>query len=197
MSSTEHVSAAKKAWRHTLLERRAAVSETTRSAENAALRGSVLEWVDAEGMAVVCAYVPMGGEPGSRELLDALRERGTRVLLPIVVRGGPLDWAEYFGPDSLRPATFGLLEPTSTRLGSEAIAEADGVLVPALAIDQRGVRLGQGAGYYDRSLPKAGPVPLVGVVRDTEFVEELPGEAHDVRVGGVLTPGRGLVRLPV
>ncbi len=84
------------------------------------------------------------------------------------------------------------------RQGPTTIGAADAVLVPALAVDHQGVRLGRGAGYYDRSLPMAAPsAPRIGIVRDGEFVVELPGEAHDVRMTGVLTPRRGVVALPV
>nr|BFF01248.1 hypothetical protein GCM10020241_29230 [Streptoalloteichus tenebrarius] len=87
-----------------------------------------------------------------------------------------------------------MLEPTGPRLGPEAVGEAEVLFVPALAVDSRGVRLGRGGGYYDRSLPLARPgALLVAVVRDSEFVDELPAEPHDVRVGAVLTPTRGLV----
>jgi 5-formyltetrahydrofolate cyclo-ligase len=181
-----------------LLEQRRSAAETTRSAETAALRGSLLPWIEKHRITTICAYVPVQGEPGSPELLDALREAGCRVLLPIVVGSAPLDWAEYSGVDSLRPARFGLLEPSGTRLAPEAIAEADAVLVPALAVDHQGVRLGRGAGHYDRSLPAASSrAALIGVIRDDEFVSELPGEDHDVRMNAVVTPDRGVVELPV
>ena len=138
--------------------------------------------------------MPVRGEPGSTELLDALRAAGHRVLLPVVVGAAPLDWAEYAGPESLDRARYGLLEPNGPRLGAAELGAADAVLVPALAVDERGVRLGRGAGHYDRSLPLADPAAqLIGVVRDAEFVAELPGEEHDIRMHAVITPGRGLV----
>lgn len=172
--------------------------ETTRSAENAVLKTTLLRWVKQHGIATIAAYVPMNIEPGEPELLDALRAAGCRVLLPIVVGAEPLEWAEYTGPDSLCPAAYGLQEPTGARLGSSEIAEADGVLIPGLAVDHQGVRLGRGAGHYDRSLPMAGSnAVLIGVVRDEEFVAELPGESHDVRLGAVLTPHGGVRDLPV
>lgn len=162
------------------------------------LRSALSRWIDESGIRTVCAYVPVGGEPGSLALLDAIRAAGCRVLLPVVVGSAPLDWAVHEGEDSLQRADFGLLEPSGERLGDRAVAEAEGVLVPALAVDRRGVRLGRGAGHYDRSLPLASDdVELVAVVRDSEFVDELPGEEHDVRMGAVLTPERGVVRLPV
>lgn len=198
MSSLAESRTTKSEWRRKLLEQRREVAEDTRSTEDSALQEAVLSWLDGRGARTVTAYVPVGGEPGSPSLLDALRDAGLRVLLPIVVGHEPLEWAAYTGPDSLRPARFGLLEPAGDRLGRAAIGEADALLVPALAVDHQGVRLGRGAGHYDRSLPLAAPgAALIGVVRDGEFVAELPGEPHDVRMTGVLTPRRGVVALPV
>lgn len=131
-------------------------------------------------------------------MLDDLRAAGRRLLLPVVVGAAPLDWVEYVDAGALTPARFGLLEPVGPRLGPGVLAEADAVLVPALAVDRRGVRLGRGGGHYDRSLPLVGePTELIGVVRDRELVDELPSEEHDVRLTGVLTPSRGVVRLSV
>ncbi len=140
----------------------------------------------------VCAYVPVGSEPGTVEFLDRLRAAGATVLLPIARAPGPLDWARYDG--ELVPAPFRLREPPGPRLGIEAVAAADVVLVPALAVDRRGVRLGRGAGHYDRTLARAGG-RLIAVVFDDEVVEQLPAEPHDVRVGWALTPGGGLFEL--
>ncbi|MFD6071677.1 5-formyltetrahydrofolate cyclo-ligase [Amycolatopsis lurida] len=149
---------------------------------------------------VVCAYVPFGTEPGSTTLLDQLADQGKRVLLPIVPdTPGPLEWAGFEGPSSLGPGKLrGLLEPTGRRLGPDTLGTADLVLIPALAVDDEGVRLGRGAGYYDRSLSFAAPdAALIAVVRDAELVRELPAEPHDVRMTGVLTPEHGLAPRPV
>lgn len=188
----------KKKWRDRLKSGRSGVSAEVHAAEARALAEFAWEYVGELGPVTVCGYVPVGTEPGSLELFDGLRERGCRVLLPIVTSSGPLDWAEYTGPDSLRPAAYGLLEPAGERLGAEAVRQASVVLVPALGVDAHGVRLGRGAGHYDRSLPFAAPsAVLIGVVRDDDFVDDLPGEAHDVRMNAVLTPQRGVVRLPL
>ncbi len=144
----------------------------------------------------LCAYVPIGSEPGSVQMLDEVAEHGVRILLPIVSGRGPLDWAWYDGREYLRPGPYGLYQPSGERLGESALRIADVVLVPALAVDRNGTRLGRGAGYYDRSLSLATPgTPLVAVVRDPELFDQLPAEPHDVMVTGVLTPGRGLLRL--
>jgi len=145
----------------------------------------------------VCAYWPVGFEPGSPELLDGLVRRGCRVLLPVVDSSGPLEWGEYTGAGSLQRGPLGLLQPVGPLLGRAAIATAVLVLVPALAVDRTGVRLGRGGGHYDRTLPLATPgTPLVAIVRDDEVLAALPVQPHDVPVTAALTPGRGLVPLP-
>src|SRR6476661_4374250 len=89
-----------------------------------------------------------------RRPLDAAVAAGKRVLLPVVVAGLDLDWAVYTGPSGLGPAVRGVLEPTGPRLGKDAIAQADVVLVPGTAVSSTGARLGQGGGCYDRALPR-------------------------------------------
>jgi 5-formyltetrahydrofolate cyclo-ligase len=193
----------KAAWRVRLMAARQAVPAQTRAAEALALARVVEEGLGGDdtlgGSAdTVCAYVPREAEPGSLALLDALRSRGLRVLVPVVVGTAPLDWGEYLGVESLRPGPFGLCEPSGPRLGPGAVRAVDAVLVPALAVDRRGVRIGRGGGHYDRSLALVEPgMPLIAVVRDDELVDELPAERHDVGMSAVLTPRRGLLRLPL
>ncbi|MFD8492295.1 5-formyltetrahydrofolate cyclo-ligase [Amycolatopsis sp. NPDC059657] len=190
----EHLSKAE--WRSRITTERRSMDAESHAAEALALAASAARLPGS----VVCAYVPFGTEPGSPALLDQLRDQGKRVLLPIVPETpGPLDWAHYEGPSTLGPGRLrGLMEPLGSRLGVDAIGAADLILVPALAVDDDGVRLGRGAGYYDRSLVFAAPgVELVAVVRDAELVRRLPAEAHDVRMSGALTPGQGLVTRPV
>ena len=187
----------KQDWRAELLARRAALDPAVREAEAVALAATLARLpLDAAGEIWVAAYVPVGGEPGSTVMLDELRAAGARVLLPLTGPPGPLDWAEYTGEQGLQRARYGLLEPSGARLSPAALGWANTVLVPALAVDRRGVRMGRGAGYYDRTLPAARPgARLVAVVRDEELLDLLPEEPHDVRMGWALTPGAGLTRL--
>ncbi|MCW2599584.1 MAG: 5-formyltetrahydrofolate cyclo-ligase [Frankiales bacterium] len=132
----------------------------------------------------VAAYVPVGDEPGVPPQLGW--------LLPVLLPGGDLDWAEFTG--ELQQTTRGLREPVGPRLGVDAIADCDLVLVPALLVDRHGNRLGKGGGSYDRALPRATGL-TVALLYDGELVDTLPAEAHDVRVAAVATPLGGLVRL--
>jgi 5-formyltetrahydrofolate cyclo-ligase len=181
--------------RRELITARRTVAEAVHAAEATALSRHIL---DLAAKGTVCAYVPVGLEPGSVAMLDTLRRAGTRVLLPMAVTDAdgtplPLCWGEY-RPGELVAARFGLLEPGGSRLPAATLAEAGLVIVPALAVDRRGVRLGRGAGFYDRSLPLRDPAArLMAVVRDDELLDEVPAEPHDVRMTDALTPGRGVV----
>ena len=191
--------ASKAVWREQLLAARRCVADDVRAAEARAL-SEHLEPVVNDG-STVCAYVPVDTEPGSVEMLDMLLRRSVRVLLPVARTAAddmplPLRWGEY-RPGALIPGRWGLLEPSVPVLPESALAEARLVLVPALAVDRRGVRLGRGRGFYDRSLDGSNPqARLIAVVRDAEFVDELPAEPHDVLMTHVLTPTRGLIALP-
>ncbi|WP_298801840.1 5-formyltetrahydrofolate cyclo-ligase [uncultured Pseudokineococcus sp.] len=161
-----------------------------------------------EGGTVAC-YASRGGEPGTAALVRALAARGTTVLLPHTHdgsdgRGTRLGWGRAPGtaPGSApgRPGAGdeAPLVP-GPDLGPGALQAADVVLVPALAVDTAGRRLGKGGGYYDRALGELRDhrgwlPPVVALVHDDEVldaaVEPVPAEAHDVRVSHVATPGR-------
>ena len=146
-----------------------------------------LAWEPVRRAATVAAYVSVGHEPGTGLLLDALRARGTRVLLPVLRPDNDLDWAAYDG--SLAAATRGLLEPTGPLLGLEAIAGADVVLVPGLAVSSSGDRLGRGGGSYDRALARvAAGTPVAVVLHPDEVGLPVPTEPHDRPVTYALTP---------
>jgi 5-formyltetrahydrofolate cyclo-ligase len=188
----------KAALREQLLAARDHVASEVRAAE-ARVLGERLEALVGDG-STVCAYVPVGSEPGSIEMLDMLLRRSVRVLLPVARTTDdgtplPLWWGEY-RPGGLVRGRWGLLEPPEPWLPGAALAEAALVIVPALAVDRRGVRLGRGGGFYDRSLNARDPgAHLAAMVRDTELVDALPADPHDVPMTHALTPGLGLVAL--
>ncbi|MEU8791155.1 5-formyltetrahydrofolate cyclo-ligase [Streptomyces sp. NPDC048643] len=162
----------------------------------AALAVRALELPELAHARSVAAYVSVGSEPGTLALLDALHARGVRVLLPVLLPDNDLDWGVYEGAGSLAPVRHGtrmaLQEPVGARLGPEAVGGADVVLLPGLAVDGRGMRLGRGGGSYDRVLARleraeADPA-LVVLLYDTEVVERVPAEAHDRPVHAVVTP---------
>ena len=140
----------------------------------------------------VAAYASVGTEPDTQPLLAALPP-GVTVLLPVLLPDGDLDWAEHDG--RLVPAGRGLQEPAGRRRGPDAVAGCDLVVVPALAVDLAGTRLGRGGGSYDRALRRARGL-TVALLHDGELVDELPREPHDVPVDAVVMPATGLRRVP-
>jgi 5-formyltetrahydrofolate cyclo-ligase len=166
----------------------------------AALAGRALGLPELAGARTVGAYVSVGSEPGTLALLDALRARGVRVLLPALLPDHDLDWGAYTGEGSLARVQHGgkiaLFEPAGERLGPDAVTAADVVLLPGLAADTRGMRLGRGGGSYDRvlaRLERAGAQPaLVVLLYDWEVVDHVPSEAHDRPVHAVVTPERAV-----
>ncbi|HET9656332.1 MAG TPA: 5-formyltetrahydrofolate cyclo-ligase [Kineosporiaceae bacterium] len=192
------VSSAKRALRARIRAERRGRDPRQRQDDAEALAVVIRELPEIKASRCVTAYVSMPTEPATGPLRKALHNAGIRVLLPIVLPGGVLEWAEDSG--LLRPASGpGGDEPIGPRLGVAAIATADVILIPALAVDTLGYRLGQGAGYYDRALPLAAPgVPVIAIVNTSEVldaaVEPVPTEPHDCRVDAVVTP-RGCLHL--
>ena len=185
----------KREWRARLLAARAELTAERLETAAVALAGHVLARLgDCRRIA---AYVPIGREPGSLRLLDVLRDGGTEVLLPVVVPDG-LDWGRYTGADELVAGVLGTRAPVGPRLGPAALATAEAVLVPALAVDHRGVRLGRGGGYYDRALAAVpAGVPLVALLHDGELVERLPADPWDTTVTSAVEPAIGWTELPI
>ncbi|MEV0277776.1 5-formyltetrahydrofolate cyclo-ligase [Streptomyces sp. NPDC050610] len=178
--------------RQALLAVRAGLTAGDVTGAGEALARRALDLPELAEARTVAAYVSVGREPGTRPLLDALRARGVRVLLPVLLPDNDLDWAEYTGADGLVRAGRGLLEPAGGRLGPGAVTGADAVLLPGLAVDGRGMRLGRGGGSYDRvlaRLARAGADPaLVVLLYDDEVVARVPEEPHDHLVHAAVTP---------
>lgn len=187
--SPTHTSPAKTAWRDQVLtsRRRRSAAEQVDDAEATARH--LLAWDPVRRAATVAAYVSVGREPGTGLLLDLLAEAGTRVLLPVLLPNGDLDWAAYDGPAGLVSAGRGLLEPSGPRLGVEALSTADVVLVPGLAVSSRGERLGRGGGSYDRALGRVPTgTPVAVLLYDDEVGLDVPVEPHDRPVTHAAAP---------
>ncbi|MEU4191383.1 5-formyltetrahydrofolate cyclo-ligase [Kribbella sp. NPDC026611] len=138
----------------------------------------------------VALYVSMGREPRTGGLIDWLLATHHEVLLPILYADNDLGWGIAPGAADLVPGRLGLAEPP-TDLGSDAIATADLIICPAVAVARNGVRLGRGGGSYDRALARANPgTPIWAAVYDSEIVEALPSDPHDHLVDAALTPTR-------
>ncbi len=140
----------------------------------------------------VSGYVATRGELDVLLLLHALEERGVTVALPVVERGTlELTFLRHRAGETLREAGFGLLQPAPD---AERLVP-DILLVPMLAFDRTGARLGYGGGYYDATLSafrarSPGRVLAIGIAYDEQEVDAIPREGHDEVLDWVLTPSR-------
>jgi 5-formyltetrahydrofolate cyclo-ligase len=183
--------------RKQLLAARSARNPDDRREAGRLIRDALLSMPELQMAGTVAAYYSVGAEPDTRGLVYALWKRGTYVLLPLLRPDGDLDWASYEGPDSLIPGPRGLQEPKEKPRGPDAIARADVVLAPALAVDHAGNRLGRGGGSYDRALARVGPlIPAIALLYDAELLSHLPAESHDTPVRAVVRPEAGITWLP-
>ena len=170
---------AKDALRARLLAARRARSAEDLAAARAAVAASALSL--AVGHKCVAAYQPLRTEPGSVELLRGLVAAGVRVIVPVLLPDRDLTWTLWL---------------TAAQLGPSEIAVASLVLVPALAVDRAGNRLGRGGGSYDRALARVpATTSVLAVVFDDEVLPSVPIDTWDRPVTGALTPS-GLVPLP-
>ena len=172
---------------------RSVLSADARREAGRLIRDALLSLPEVQMAGTVAAYYSIGSEPDTRGLVLALWKRGTYVLLPLLRPDGDLDWASYEGPESLVAGPRGLKEPGEAPRGPWAVASADVVLVPALAVDEQGNRLGRGGGSFDRALARVGPlIPVIALLYDGELVERVPVEGHDTPVRAVVRPGYGV-----
>lgn len=179
-----------------VLAARSRLTEQQRAEAGRRIRDALLSRPEVQMAGTVAAYYSVGAEPGTRGLVYALWKRGSYVLLPVLRADGDLDWASYEGPDSLVPGPRGLRQPGEPPRGVGAVARADVVLVPALAVDRSGNRLGRGGGCFDRALARVGPlIPLIALLYDDELIDHVPAEPHDAPVRAVARPGSGVTLL--
>lgn len=133
----------------------------------------------------VLLYHALPDEPDLQLLLDEAVSQGKQVLLPVVV-GDDLVLRHYKGRDTLREGAFHILEPTGDDFPTERYGEMDLALIPGMAFDREGHRLGRGRGYYDRLLPRIPQAYKLGVCFPFQLLPAIPSEPHDIAVDEVL-----------
>lgn len=135
-------------------------------------------WQNAE---TVLLYSPLKDELDVTPLIKDAALTGKRVLLP-VVSGENLTVGIYKGDTLLIKGAFGILEPSAEKFSEEKYPEIDVAVIPGMAFDQHGNRLGRGKGYYDRFLKKLTSAYIIGVCFPFQMFEEIPSEEFDVKM---------------
>lgn len=179
----------KRELRRALLQERAAVMATHEEPARLAIRDRYLAAFDPPPGTAVSAFWPMPGELDLRPLLEAVHARGCVCALPVVVaRNSPLVFRSWEPGVALVTSRFGIAEPGPER----PEVRPRHALVPLLAFDDEGYRLGYGGGFYDRTLALwrsdgAGPLVAIGVGLEAQRRPSLPREPFDARLDWLLT----------
>lgn len=151
---------------------------------------------ELQGPGRIATYRPSDGELDPNRSLQAVRAGGWQVHLPVIGAGRSMHFAPWDETTELVPNRYGIEEPHPD-LGHplRAAEELDVVLVPCVAVDLTGNRVGFGAGYYDRSLSavtEGGPPVLIGIAYDDAVVDSLQARPWDVAMDIVVTERRVL-----
>lgn len=179
---------------------RDAIPPAERARASAAILERLLALPEWQAAGTVFVYVSFRSEVDTRGILSAALARGrvcgparkSRVLVPRVVRArGEIDACEIYSLDDLAPGGWGILEPADPAAPAADPSEVDLVILPGLAFDAAGARLGYGAGYYDRYLRRTRPdCARVAVAYQAQILPEVPAGPHDERVGAIVTEDR-------
>jgi 5-formyltetrahydrofolate cyclo-ligase len=165
-----NISLAKEEIRRQILKQRALMHPT--SEETTSLTSNLLTVVRDLKSSRVATYISYPSEPGTADFIEALLAQEVTVLVPKTLPKGILSWHNYSDESE------------------ESLSSADVLFLPALAVDEKGNRLGRGKGYFDRELSLVPDVLCYAVVFESEVLESIPVEAHDKSVDGVVTQER-------
>ena len=194
---SDAIADAKRALRAELRERRQMMSQAARDAAAEGIRAQLDALVDRVGARSISCFLSIPSEPGTRDFVAAAVARGIRVLLPITRKDGLLDWIVATPDGDITEGMFGLPEPVGEVLGPIAVNDVDLMVIPAAAVDRRGMRLGWGRGFFDKTIGSMERCPPVyAVVFDSEVLDEVPSDRHDQPVTGVVTPTQTLTLAP-
>lgn len=161
-------------------------SRVRRESSNQALTANLLELVSQLKVQSVATYLSFGTEPATTDFIDSLLDDGIEVLVPKALPDETLAWFKWDGVSEIT-SSLGMKEPDENKLLAVSVEQAELLLIPALAVDRMGNRLGRGKGYFDRELSVLLGSKVYAVCFEDEFLETLPSEAHDQRVSGVVT----------
>ncbi len=182
----ENIRLDKQRLRKEILERRSMMVIDKECAEG--ISEQLLALLATEEVSVIGCHLPFGQEPPLDSFLEKALERGMQILSPVALSTGEMDWVRYGG--ETKKGIFGFDEAMGEILDPKQI---EMMVMPAVAVDFQGHRLGRGGGFYDRQLEKLDPgLRTVAVVFEGEIYDSVPFEAHDKKVRFAVSPSRTL-----
>ena len=152
----------------------------------------LLELAKVKEARTISTYLDIGSEVRTRGLVEWAIENGKRIIVPVVDKANQrLTFSEFKAAEELERGAHGIPEPKREFRRPVALEQADVILVPGVAWDQRGFRIGYGAGYYDRSINALRThVTTVGLAYEFQFVSNVPRSRYDRRVDRIVTESK-------
>ena len=183
----------KQGLRQTILAKRRALSVAEASSASRLVQQTFIASGEFETARVIVLYAPIHNEVDTADVMHAALASAKVLLFPAVCADG-LEFRRVSEPGELRKGVYGILEPAASS-PSYSPKEADLFVIPGIAFDTCGRRIGYGKGYYDRTLHHVeGSGKLVGFCYDFQLLERIAGEPHDVRMDIIITERR-IIRL--
>lgn len=176
----------KKELRQIIRQRKRQLSEAQRQELSVAVNGLLLNNHHIADAKVVMLYSPLPDEVDVSMLTERLRDMGKTVVLPVVTGEETMAARLYEGRSALVSGAYGINEPTSETNVDSSVIEA--AIIPGMAFDRKGHRLGRGKGYYDRFLADTPYIYKIGVCFPFQIVDDVPCDIHDVVMDEVITP---------
>ena len=180
----------KKAQRTAALAARCALSEAQRSEKSAAICRRLTELPELQNARCILSYAAAGAEAELTALHDWARRQGKRLAFPVPLPGGVMEAWEPRDAESWTTGRFGLSEPARERSDPVAPETIDAVIVPCVAFDAAGRRLGHGAGYYDRYLPQCTHARFVAAAFEAQRLARVCVTDLDTAMHAVVTEDR-------
>jgi 5-formyltetrahydrofolate cyclo-ligase len=189
------IAAAKEILRDAVRKRRTARSTEQRKSHDEARFAHLSELLITRRPRRVAGYLSSGTEPDSLRLVAWCAAHEIEVLLPVLTDGAGAwlpapAWAAYEGPDRLREGRSRILEPIADPRTGDALQRVDLMVVPGLAADPDGSRLGRGGGWYDRARARHATLETWLLLNDDEVLEAVPADDWDLPVDLLITPTR-------
>lgn len=153
--------------------------------EASAITSQLLQHPCVRKARTILAYSSLPDEVPTQELLDTLVREGKTVLLPRIVSDTEMCLHHYTGRNDLAKGAFGILEPTGELF--DAYQQIDVAIIPGMAFDKQGHRLGRGKGYYDRFLPLLPEAYRIGVCYPSRLLPHIPTDDHDILMDEVIS----------
>lgn len=182
--ASHRLKARKRAVRRAAIERRDLLSVEERSDKSERILEGLLSLPEVGAAGTVMAFWSFGSEVETSALIERLHEAGKRVVLPRIAER-EIAAVAYAPGDPVTATSFGAMEPA----GADVVTaeDVDVVIVPGVAFDRRGGRVGYGGGFYDRLFSRAPAVPAVAVAFAVQLVDEVPQGRSDRRVDAIIT----------